>query len=88
MWAKGQIALDRTTLYCRSAPYRSQAQRPLHRRDSVMTTTDAARALQALRRSRKGGRPRSAAPRCPCGAMTAARAAARGHRCLPPATTG
>lgn len=28
-----------------------------------------------------GGRPRSAAPRCPCGAMTLKRAQARGHRC-------
>jgi hypothetical protein len=48
-----------------------------------MTTTpsDAARALQALRKTRKGGRPRSAAPRCPCGKMTAARAKARRHKC-------
>lgn len=41
----------------------------------------AACALQAARKTRAGGRPRSAAPRCQCGAMTAARAAARGHRC-------
>lgn len=59
-----------------------------------MTTslTAAARAL-----GRKGGkvksdaktqscrenakRPRSDAPRCPCGAMTAKRATARGHKC-------
>lgn len=27
------------------------------------------------------GRKRSDAPRCPCGAMTAARAKARGHKC-------
>lgn len=37
----------------------------------------------SLRRKpgRKGGRPRTEAKRCPCGAMTAKRAAARGHRC-------
>jgi hypothetical protein len=29
----------------------------------------------------EGGRPRSAGPRCPCGAMTAARAKARRHKC-------
>ena len=28
-----------------------------------------------------GGRPRSNVPRCNCGAMTLARAIARGHRC-------
>ena len=28
-----------------------------------------------------GGRPRSKAPRCPCGAMTRKRARARGHKC-------
>jgi hypothetical protein len=43
--------------------------------------TDAARALQALRKHRRGGRPRSDAPRCPCGEMTAKRAAARRHKC-------
>jgi hypothetical protein len=31
-----------------------------------------------------GGRPRSDAPRCPCGAMTATRAAARNHTCEAP----
>jgi hypothetical protein len=29
----------------------------------------------------KGGRPRTKAPRCPCGAMTRKRALARGHHC-------
>lgn len=29
----------------------------------------------------KGGRPRTKAPRCPCGAMTRKRAKARGHHC-------
>lgn len=28
-----------------------------------------------------GGRPRSTAPRCPCGEMTLKRAQARGHTC-------
>lgn len=46
-----------------------------------LTPSEAARALQALRKQRKGGRPRSDAPRCPCGEMTAKRAAARNHRC-------
>lgn len=41
----------------------------------------AAVALQALRKNRRGGRPRSADPRCACGAMTAKRAAARAHKC-------
>jgi len=51
-----------------------------------MTTpkNPAAVALQALRKTktggRNGGRPRTA-PRCPCGAMTAARAKQRNHRC-------
>ncbi len=33
---------------------------------------------------RLGGRPRSRAKRCPCGAMTAACAAVRCHYCQPP----
>jgi hypothetical protein len=33
---------------------------------------------------RLGGRPRSRAKRCPCGAMTAACAAVRCHYCEPP----
>jgi hypothetical protein len=33
----------------------------------------------------KGGRPRSSKPRCPCGMMTARRAAARHHHCGVPA---
>lgn len=37
-----------------------------------------------LRKTRAGGRPRST-ERCPCGAMTAARAAARNHQCQPSA---
>lgn len=28
-----------------------------------------------------GGRPKTSAKRCPCGAMTAKRAKARGHKC-------
>jgi hypothetical protein len=28
-----------------------------------------------------GGRPQTSDPRCPCGAMTAKRAAARAHKC-------
>jgi hypothetical protein len=32
-------------------------------------------------KSKGGGRPRSTAPRCPCGEMTARRAAARRHLC-------
>lgn len=50
------------------------------------------RRLSAMRKTRSGGggrkgqrggpgRPRSDAPRCPCGAMTAKRAAARAHKC-------
>jgi hypothetical protein len=39
------------------------------------------RRLQSLRKTRAGGRPRTDQPRCPCGAMTAKRAKARGHRC-------
>lgn len=49
------------------------------------TPSEAARALSAMRRTksggRNGGRKRSDAPRCPCGAMTAKRATARGHKC-------
>jgi hypothetical protein len=51
-----------------------------------MTTpkNPAAVALQALRKTktggRNGGRPQ-AATRCQCGAMTAARATHRNHRC-------
>lgn len=42
------------------------------------------RAAAGVLRKRGGpstGRPRSDAPRCPCGAMTAKRAAARKHVC-------
>jgi hypothetical protein len=46
-----------------------------------LSSSDAARALQAMRKTRKGGRPRTDAPRCQCGKMTAKRAAARSHRC-------
>jgi hypothetical protein len=45
--------------------------------------TLAAKLNASLRRTwtGAGGRPRSKAPRCACGAMTAKRAAARGHVC-------
>jgi len=46
-------------------------------------TPEQARAMAAARK-RNGagpGRPRSEKPRCPCGAMTAKRAAAVRHRC-------
>lgn len=42
------------------------------------------RALQALRKTKTGGRnggPPLRYPRCPCGAMTAARALQRNHKC-------
>ena len=42
---------------------------------------EAARALSAARKRWAGGRPRSDAPRCPCGAMTLKRAKARAHKC-------
>jgi hypothetical protein len=45
----------------------------------TVTPSDAARALQALRKTRKGGRKRiTTVPRCPCGVMTLRRAQARG----------
>jgi hypothetical protein len=44
-------------------------------------TTDEAKAMAAARKTKAGGRPRSKKKRCPCGAMTARRAAARGHKC-------
>lgn len=40
--------------------------------------------LQAMRKNRRGGGGKGRTPllnRCPCGAMTAARAAKRGHKC-------
>jgi hypothetical protein len=40
-----------------------------------------ARAMNAARKTRGGGRPRSNKPRCACGAMTRKRAKARGHKC-------
>ncbi len=43
--------------------------------------SEAARAMNAARRTRGGGRPRSNAKRCPCGAMTAKCAKARSHKC-------
>jgi hypothetical protein len=43
-----------------------------------LSSSDAARALQAMRKTRAGGRPRSDAPRCACRAMTLKRAEARG----------
>jgi hypothetical protein len=48
----------------------------------------AAVALQALRKTKTGGRnggPPLRYPRCPCGAMTAARALQRNHKCQPAA---
>lgn len=52
-------------------------------------TTRQARAMSNARKTHGAGRgngwplgkPRSTSPRCPCGAMTAKRAKARGHRC-------
>lgn len=44
-----------------------------------LSTSDAARALQAMRKTRAGGRPRSSAKRCPCEVMTLKRAQARGR---------
>lgn len=46
-----------------------------------MTPSDAARALQALRKVRKGGRPRTDAERCKCGRFTLRCAKARAHHC-------
>lgn len=54
-----------------------------------MTKTQIARALAKERWAKPdardpgkaGGRPRSTAPRCPCGEMTQKRALARGHKC-------
>jgi hypothetical protein len=40
---------------------------------------------QVRHNGRAGGRPRSDAPRCPCGAMTARRAETRRHKCEVPA---
>lgn len=44
--------------------------------------SDHARAMNAARKTRGGGRPRTKGPRCPCGAMTEKRATARAHKCL------
>ena len=41
----------------------------------------AAKAEAARKNGNLGGRPRSDVKRCVCGAMTAQRAEARGHRC-------
>ena len=53
-------------------------------RELLDLPTTAAAELQALRRTRtggrNGGRPRTA-PRCPCGEMTLRRAEQRNHRC-------
>lgn len=53
-------------------------------RELLELPTTAAAALNALRRTktggRNGGRPRTA-PRCPCGQMTLMRAEQRNHRC-------
>lgn len=53
-------------------------------RELLELPTTAAAALNALRRTktggRNGGRPRTA-PRCPCGQMTLKRAEQRNHRC-------
>jgi len=46
------------------------------------------RSLQALRKTKAGGRsggPPLRYPRCPCGLMTAARALQRNHKCQPAA---
>lgn len=40
-----------------------------------------AKAQAARENGLRGGRPRSTAPRCPCGEMTLQRAKARGHKC-------
>jgi hypothetical protein len=37
--------------------------------------------LSGLRVTHKGGRPRTLAPRCPCGKMTEKLAGIRGHKC-------
>jgi hypothetical protein len=48
-------------------------------------TTRTARKMAAARKTnsggKNGGRPRTKAARCHCGAMTAKRAAARAHHC-------
>lgn len=43
--------------------------------------SDHARAMNAARKTHGGGRPRTNAKRCACGAMTAKRAKARAHKC-------
>lgn len=46
----------------------------------------AGRALATKRTTRTGGRPRTDAPRCPCGKMTAKLATIRKHECGPTST--
>jgi hypothetical protein len=43
-----------------------------------------ARLLSAKRKTHGGGRPRTDAPRCPCGTMTLKRAETRKHVCEAP----
>ena len=47
----------------------------------VGKTNSVARKRAARKNGRLGGAPRSSAPRCNCGAMTATRAEARSHHC-------
>lgn len=58
-----------------------------HKIDPRTLWKEGARALAAKRKTFSAGRPRTDAPRCPCGAMTAKRAAARKHRCEAPTIT-
>lgn len=50
----------------------------------ALTRSEIGALYASLRHERTGGRPRSRKKRCPCGEMTANRAAARGHVCEAP----
>ena len=55
---------------------------------ATRATAELGRSLQALRKTKTGGRnggPPLRYPRCPCGLMTAARALQRNHKCQPAA---
>ena len=85
-------ALDKATISrVMSAMGRRGGLRGGRRRMETMTAKERSRIARKAARARwrkggigGGGRPRSDAPRCPCGAMTAKRAKARSHQCGPP----
>lgn len=59
-----------------------RCQAPLTHAEATTIAAQRKASMRKVHSGGAGGRPRSKAPRCACGAMTAKRAKVRGHVCV------